>query len=134
MFLQTKLPFLEMMNFMFRLKYSISRVGWEGFTSVLTEKFRLSLPYSLTRIVFSHPLNFSFLQRSFKKGHTLRPWRSEGADLFPCEKEVLLRLPVFHCMSTLRIFYFVSETTSVYVFGSLRYVYQIYCASLWSVK
>ena len=33
---------LEMMNFMFRLKYSISRVGWEGFTSVLTEKFRLS--------------------------------------------------------------------------------------------
>ena len=102
MFLQTKLPFLEMMNFMFRLKYSISRVGWEGFTSVLTEKFRLSLPYSLTRIFFSHPLNFSLFQRSFtKKATPFGPGGrkvltySPGADVFPCEKEVLLRLPFF---------------------------------------
>ena len=56
---------------------------------------------------FSHPRKHFLLQffsyMVFKRGHTLRPWSSEGADLLPCVKKESLLHPDFIFILTCHI-------------------------------
>ena len=113
----------EKMNFMFRPNISISRVGWEGFSPLLTENFSSFPPYdSLTRIFPTHEnISFSnsFPTWSLKKATPFGPGARKVLTYSPVLKRnrCCIRISFLFSHVTLRCTFCFGETSSIYALG-----------------